>query len=150
MPPGTPFNSFIRPYPIRVDDFASLPDSHLPKPALHLLTHTHTDHVNGLSSRSFASTVVCSRDSKEMLLRHQVYSERALKQAELRAENVRPFSHLKVDPRRASDGTILDTGARDLLVSVLINILSQKPIDTMLLNAEMPSRQLSHPLPAFE
>lgn len=117
MPPGAPYNSFIRPYPIRVDDFTSLPDSHQPKPALHLLTHTHTDHVNGLSSRSFASTVICSRDAKEMLLRHEVYSERALKEMEVRTESVRTFSHLKVDPRRTSDGIIFDAGSRDLLVS---------------------------------
>lgn len=117
MPPGTPYSSFIRPYPIRVDDFTSLPESHQPKPALHLLTHTHADHVNGLSSRSFASTVICSRDAKEMLLRHEVYSERALKEMEIRAESVKTFSHLKVDARRTSDGIIHDCGSRDLLVS---------------------------------
>lgn len=116
MPIGTPYKSFILPYPIRVDDFTSLPDSK-GTAALHLLTHTHTDHLNGLSARSFAQIVVCSYDAKEMLLRHEVYAERFLKEQEIRAENVRTFSHLKIDPTRTQDGAIYYTGARDLLVS---------------------------------
>ena len=118
MPTGTPYNAFVNPYPIRVDDF-SAPDNLPTIPALHLLTHTHSDHLNGLSSKSFASTVICSHDAKEMLLRHEVYYERALKDMEVRAENVRTFQHLKVQPRTAGDGTVYHTGARDLLVGLI-------------------------------
>ena len=119
MPTGTPYNAFVNPYPIRVDDF-SAPDNLPTVPALHLLTHTHSDHVNGLSAKSFASTVICSQDAKEMLLRHEVFYERALKDMEVRAENVRTFQHLKVQPRTTEDGTVYHTGARDLLVSPMI------------------------------
>lgn len=116
MPTGTPYNAFIHPYPIRVDDF-SAPDNLPTPPALHLLSHTHSDHLNGLSAKSFASTVICSQDAKEMLLRHEVYYERALKAMEVRAEHVRTFQHLKVRPRTTEDGTVYYTGTRDLLVS---------------------------------
>ncbi|KAJ3532022.1 hypothetical protein NM688_g7488 [Phlebia brevispora] len=114
MPTGTPFNSFIPPYPVRVDEFTDLAASTIP-PALHLLTHTHSDHVAGLSAKSFASAVVCSQDAKEMLLRHEVYTERALHELEMRAEKVRTFQHLKVAPRALEDGTMNHIGSRDLL-----------------------------------
>ena len=100
------FNSFALPYPIRVDAFTS-PSVN---PVLHLLTHTHSDHITGLSSKSFASTVICSHNAKLMLLRHEVYNEQALFQQELRSQRVRTFAHLKVD---VPDGEV---GSRDLLV----------------------------------
>ena len=109
MPQGTPYSSFALPYPIRVDCFTCT--NHLPAPyntpALHLLTHTHTDHILGLSSKSFAARVVCSPDAKEMLLRHEVYLERAKK--DTGEAGTRTFAHLKVN-----------SGAlrRDLLVSM--------------------------------
>ena len=115
MPTGTPFKSFIPPFPIRVDDFTNSDDIEQPA-LLHLLTHTHSDHITGLSARSFASTVICSQDAKEMLLRHEVYSERALKEMEVRAENVKTFQHLKVVPKKAQDGMVYYNGTRDLLV----------------------------------
>lgn len=113
MPPGTPYGSFVKNYRIRVDDFTG----RVERVALHLLTHTHTDHLTGLSAQSFGQRIVCSPDAKEMLLRHEVYNERALKDLELRAENFRTFNHLKVEPRKLPDGTIDYTGSRDLLVS---------------------------------
>ena len=97
MPTGTPFHSFALPYPIRVDAFSASPDIQKP-PLLHFLTHTHSDHINGLSARSFASPVVCSHDTKEMLLRHQVYAERDLSESDLRAQKISTFQHLKVNP----------------------------------------------------
>jgi DNA cross-link repair 1C protein len=116
MPPGTPYNAFILPYKIRVDDFADSSNEYAP--ALHLLTHTHADHINGLSSKSFGHTVICSHDAKQMLLRHEVYAERALHEQELRSEKLRTFSHLKVDPFVMPDGGTYYTGSRDLLVSL--------------------------------
>lgn len=115
MPTGTPYNSFVLPYNIRVDDFAT-PTSTTTTPALHLLSHTHSDHINGLSAKSFGYQVICSYDAKEMLLRHEVYAERALHELELRTEKTRTFSHLKVNPRIEPDGRTYYTGSRDLLV----------------------------------
>jgi hypothetical protein len=53
-----------------------------------------------------------------MLLRHEVFAEREYREMELRAQNVRTFSHLKVDPVVHPDGSLYYTGSRDLLVSV--------------------------------
>lgn len=114
MPTGTPYNSFVAPYRIRVDDFTftSLNDA----PLLHLLTHTHSDHINGLSARSFGYKVYCSQDAKTMILKHEVYAERELHTKELRTERIRTYSHLKVDPLQDTDGRVYFTGSRDLLV----------------------------------
>ncbi|KAF9560789.1 hypothetical protein CPC08DRAFT_614997, partial [Agrocybe pediades] len=114
MPTGTPYNAFVKPYRIRVDDFAASADLEEP-PLLHLLTHTHTDHINGLSAKSFGFNVYCSQDAKEMLLRHEVYHERNMHEKELRSEKVRTFSHLKVDPFLDFDGKKYYEGSRDLL-----------------------------------
>jgi glyoxylase-like metal-dependent hydrolase (beta-lactamase superfamily II) len=114
MPTGTPYNALVLPYRIRVDDFGST--NFTPTPLLHLLSHTHTDHLNGLSARSFGYTVYCSEDAKEMLLRHEVYVERENREMDLRAQNVRTYAHLKMDPLVHSDGSKYYTGSRDLLV----------------------------------
>ncbi|KAI0362982.1 hypothetical protein BV20DRAFT_234269 [Pilatotrama ljubarskyi] len=138
MPQGTTYNAFIPPYPIRVDDFSipSAPPSSSATNAnqassvgLYLLTHTHTDHLNGLSARSFGQTVVCSHDAKEMLLRHEVYAERALRDMDLRAENVRTFAHLKVEPQRMEDGSLDYAGSRDLLRAVHLHIPTEIPLN---------------------
>lgn len=115
MPTGTPYNSFVLPYRIRVDDFATSANQET-IPALHLLTHTHSDHINGLQAKSFGYTVICSHDAKEMLLRHEVYAERSLHEMQYRAEKTRTYSHLKVDPLVQPDGSMYYTGSRDLLV----------------------------------
>ncbi|KAJ3565980.1 hypothetical protein NP233_g7295 [Leucocoprinus birnbaumii] len=112
MPTGTPYNSFVLPYRIKVDDFAT-PSSQEIAPALHLLTHTHSDHINGLSAKSFGYFVVCSRDAKEMLLRHEVYAERELKERDMRAERVRTYAHLRVE--RTNHPMAYYQGSRDLL-----------------------------------
>ena len=119
MPPGAPYNGFIPPYSIRVDQFTSLPPDYPVAPKLHLLTHTHTDHVNGLSSKTFGYTVVCSEDVKRrMLLRHEVHDERTMFEHRARAEKRRTFVHLKVAPLKRKDGTV-EHGRRDLLVRTL-------------------------------
>lgn len=121
MPTGTPYSSLIRPYAIRVDDFSDTASLKI-IPSLHALTHTHSDHITGLSSKSFAHTVICSEDAKEMLLRHEVFAERKLREMDMRAENVRTFKHLKVHPRTLDDGTVFYHGSRDLLVSQLFKV----------------------------
>ncbi|KIY44747.1 hypothetical protein FISHEDRAFT_30478, partial [Fistulina hepatica ATCC 64428] len=114
MPPGSPYESFVIPYSIRVDQFTQLQDVQR-RPLLHLLTHTHSDHVTGLSSKSFGYDVICSPDAKEMLLRHEVHGERALHDMDMRACRTRTFAHLKVEPTLMPDGTTVHTGSRDLL-----------------------------------
>ncbi|KAJ7926200.1 beta-lactamase-like protein [Mycena leptocephala] len=115
MPPGAPYNSFVVPYRIRVDEFTNSIGQEM-VPALHLLSHTHSDHITGLQAKSFGYTVICSHDAKEMLLRHEVYAERSLHEQEYRAETTRTYSHLKVDPLIYPDGSMYYTGSRDLLV----------------------------------
>lgn len=117
MPTGTPYNSFVLPYRIKVDDFAT-PVDQATTPALHLLTHTHSDHINGLSAKTFGHVVLCSQDAKEMLLRHEVYVERELKEMELRAQSVRTYAHLKIDSIR-DPAMPYYQGSRDLLVQWL-------------------------------
>ncbi|KAH7921615.1 hypothetical protein BV22DRAFT_1132123 [Leucogyrophana mollusca] len=138
MPPGTPYHAFALPYPIRVDAFSSPDDLPPPfnKPALHLLTHTHTDHLAGLAAASFDRRVVCSPDAKAMLLRHEVYKERARCDAERaqgegegRVERTRTFSHLRIPPVVKPDGRISYTGSRDLLHAVPLNTPTQFELD---------------------
>lgn len=50
-----------------------------------------------------------------MLLKHEVYAERQNRELELRVQNVRTYSHLKVDPLVHSNGSKYYTGSRDLL-----------------------------------
>ncbi|KAL0946208.1 hypothetical protein HGRIS_012467 [Hohenbuehelia grisea] len=120
MPTGTPFQSIVRPYNIRVDDFSPNVSEQL-KPSLHLLTHTHSDHINGLSAKSFSWPVICSSDAKEMLLRHEVFAERALFDTEFRAEKIKTFSHLRVEPVMHPDGSVYYNGSRDLLRPISLN-----------------------------
>lgn len=132
MPPGTPYDSLIHPYNIRVDAFSSTPTI-TRQPCLHLLTHTHTDHTVGLSAKSFASTVVCSFDAKQMLLRHEVYKERELYATDTRGEKAKTYSHLKIEPTIQSDGNVLQIGCRDLLVchaNLLDSTLTNTALET--------------------
>ncbi|TFK19414.1 hypothetical protein FA15DRAFT_674467 [Coprinopsis marcescibilis] len=128
MPTGTPYNACIPPYRIRVDDFASTNFSG-PTPLLHLLTHTHSDHINGLHAKSFGHNVYCSEDAKQMLLRHEVFAERDLRDQELRAQKIRTFSHLKVDPLMNPDGTLYYQGSRDLLKSLPLHSPTRIELD---------------------
>lgn len=118
MPPGAPYRGFVLPYSIRVDEFTGLPSDYPVAPKLHLLTHTHSDHIQGLSSKSFGYTVVCSEDAKKMLLRHEVFNERSMFDHGERAEKRRTFKHLKVAPLKK--GGVVQHGGRDLLVRILL------------------------------
>ena len=86
---GYKVHGFIPSFSIKVDEFVS--GSRLTTvPTLHLLSYTHSvssDHIIGLSAKSFKSTVICSGDAKKMLPRHKVCNERALKDVDLRGEN---------------------------------------------------------------
>jgi hypothetical protein len=63
--------------------------------------HPYSDHnILGLSAKSFGYTVICSKNAKQMLLKHEVYKERALHEMEYRSQKTRTFSHLKVDPMK--------------------------------------------------
>ena len=120
MPAGAPFHSFIRPYPIRVDAFATPADaSDYQVPCLHLLTHSHTDHLDGLSSNTFGATVICSPAAKEMLLDYEPTHERIAYDKGLRHDRLRPYAKLRIDPIKTKDGKMDYTYARDLLVSWL-------------------------------
>ena len=126
MPTGTPYQSCIPPYRIRVDDFATPANQDLTStPLLHLLTHTHSDHINGLSAKSFGYKVYCSEDAKQMLLRHEVYAERELQALELRSEKIRTYAHLRVGSQVCPDGTMYYMGSRDLLVCSLYVSISK-------------------------
>ncbi|KAF8491140.1 hypothetical protein F5888DRAFT_1063248 [Russula emetica] len=118
MPRGTPFHGLIPPFPIRVDQFGASPGL-TAVPALHLLSHTHSDHILGLSAKSFASTIICSPDAKQMLLRHELYSERFLRDVDLRDEArlSRTFGHLKVSPC-LKDGKLDFSVGRDFLRTI--------------------------------
>ncbi|THV06456.1 hypothetical protein K435DRAFT_743497 [Dendrothele bispora CBS 962.96] len=131
---GTPFNSFILPYSIRVDAFASTPEEPLnpyqpTQPKLHLLTHTHSDHITGLQAKSFAQIIRCSVDAKSMLLRHQIGAERALTSAGVRAEIRRTYAHLKVDPLTGPSGEVFYKGSRDLLQPLRVNEPTEVELD---------------------
>lgn len=112
MPPGAPYTGFIKEYPfIRVDEFTTLP-----VPAkLHLLTHAHSDHLVGLNAKSFDGQIICSEDTKDVLLRLEQYKERAYYADEMRAQKKRMYAHLKIDPIKEDRRTTYE-GSRDLLV----------------------------------
>ncbi|KAH9480452.1 Protein artemis [Psilocybe cubensis] len=130
MPTGTPYNSFIAPYRIRVDDFASISNTDPEAtPLLHLLTHTHSDHINGLSAKSFGYNVICSHDAKEMLLNHQVQAERDLDSKDLRAEKKRTYSHLRIEPMANPNARQYYNGSRDLLRPLPLNTPTQFELD---------------------
>lgn len=113
MPPGTPYNGIIQEYPfIRVDEFTTLQE-----PAkLHLLTHAHSDHLVGLQAKSFDGQIICSEDTKDVLLRLEQYKERAYYADEIRAQKKRVYAHLKIDPIVKEDRRTIYDGSRDLLV----------------------------------
>lgn len=118
MPPGSPYHGLLLPYSIRVDDFTTPDDPDFTPPALHLLTHTHSDHLLGLSATSFSSRVLCSHDAKEMLLRLEPYKERKLQDSMVREDRklAKAYQHLKVAPQ-VVNGERDYYGSRDLLVS---------------------------------
>ncbi|KIY65634.1 hypothetical protein CYLTODRAFT_412438 [Cylindrobasidium torrendii FP15055 ss-10] len=118
MPPGAPYNGFIKEYPfIRVDEFTTLPT-----PAkLHLLTHAHSDHLVGLQAKSFDGQIICSEDTKNVLLRLEQYKERAYYAEEIRPQKKRIYAHLKIDPIIKEDRRTIYEGSKDLLKVIPLN-----------------------------
>ena len=140
MPGGAPFHSFIRPYPIRVDAFATPADAlDYQVPCLHLLTHAHTDHLVGLSSNSFGAVVVCSPAAKEMLLNFEPTHERIAYDKGQRRDRLRPYANLRIDPIKTNDGKMDYSYARDLLVSMSIGLYT-------LLTYHAAPNTLEHPI----
>ncbi|KAH8114435.1 hypothetical protein DFH11DRAFT_1688950 [Phellopilus nigrolimitatus] len=128
MSPGTPYNSFVVPYPIRVDEFSVPRDGSLAPAALHLLTHTHSDHIIGLNAKSFGSVIICSADAKAMLLRHETYKARYLREEFLFEKN-RTYSHLKSTLQSPNEGQI-DYDLIEYATDGLIELMSAFPFHT--------------------
>jgi DNA cross-link repair 1C protein len=118
MPPGAPHLSFLCPYRIRVDDFTTPRDASYETPALFLLSHTHSDHTTGLSAKSFGSRIICSVDSKHMLLNYEPAADRIAFDNGIKSGKTRTFSHLSTDSLFVKAIT-RERLSRDLLVNNL-------------------------------
>ncbi|KAE8543178.1 hypothetical protein D1P53_000665 [Cryptococcus gattii VGV] len=121
------YNGHILEFPhIRVDSFVAPPASHrpqwlIPRPSssptqplelyqppraqLFLLTHTHADHVVGLTS-DFTGHIICSPDTKRMLLDLEPERERQWLDKGIRETKVKRFGGLAA--KRGIDGKIVD------------------------------------------
>ena len=121
MPAASPFNATIPPYSfIRVDNF----HNNLPRDtrvALHLLTHAHADHILGLEAKAFASRVLCSADTKQLLLNNEKYRDRELLDKGQKVQRTKPYSHLQFHTPPMSNNHAL---SRDLLVLHLPPLLT--------------------------
>ncbi|KAL0579395.1 hypothetical protein V5O48_002620 [Marasmius crinis-equi] len=127
MPQGTPFRSFVLPYPFRIDEFTDFPttrdadDSTTSIAKLHFLTHTHSDHLLGLQAKSFGQLVYCSEDAKTMLLRIEQYQDRSLQDRGLRPPT-RKYKHLEVPEEYNPEGICINQAqTRRLLKPCKIN-----------------------------
>jgi len=65
-----------------------------PNARLYLLTHVHTDHLVGLSN-AFTGKIVCSPDTKRMLLRLEPEIERERLDIGVREQKVLKYDGLK-------------------------------------------------------
>ncbi|KGB77315.1 hypothetical protein CNBG_3153 [Cryptococcus deuterogattii R265] len=121
------YNGHILEFPhIRVDSFVAPPASHrpqwlIPRPSsspsqllelyqppraqLFLLTHTHADHVVGLTS-DFTGHIICSPDTKRMLLGLEPEKERQWLDKGIRETKVKRFGGLAA--KRGIDEKIVD------------------------------------------
>lgn len=114
MPVGAPDHCFLTGYPIRVDAFATPNDPSFAPPLLHLLTHTHTDHLDGLNSSSFGGQIICSQVAKDMLLRHERVADRVEFDRGISSSRKRPYAHLRVEAM-VMDGKKISRYTKDLL-----------------------------------
>ena len=124
MPTGAPYQGHVPPYPaIRVDAFSVPREGNYHVAHLHLLTHTHSDHIMGLESTSFGQLVVCSQDAKNMLLRAEKYPDRIAFDQKRISSEVRPWAHLRTQSRTGKKTELV----RDLLVRVFYISVSNFP-----------------------
>lgn len=65
-----------------------------PNARLYLLTHVHTDHLVGLSN-AFTGKIICSPDTKRMLLRLEAEIERERVDQGIREEKLLKYAGLK-------------------------------------------------------
>lgn len=116
MPDGAIPGGYALPYSnIRIDEFSACEDDAI---HLYMLSHTHSDHIQGLANKSFASPLICSKDAKQMLLNHELLKERMFRDSVLKGDYRKPrtFGHLKRDPATVA-GKVYWVGTRDLMVS---------------------------------
>ena len=123
---------------IRVDCFTSRPRSNanpwmLPDPAdptiltparpaqLYLLTHVHTDHLTGLTD-SFTGRIVCSLDTKRMLLRLESEAERKAVHEQQKGTAKRKYGAL--------GAKVMDKGTKyERVVDNIVSRLALEPPD---------------------
>ncbi|KDQ20968.1 hypothetical protein BOTBODRAFT_84904, partial [Botryobasidium botryosum FD-172 SS1] len=127
---GSAYCGHIPPYPeIRIDSFADSAASPFPPAKLYLLTHTHSDHIQGLDAKSFGQPVVCSEDAKRMLILGERVADRiAFDKGDI-SERKKPWGHLKTRARRGDQSSI----SRDLLAeatTALVQLMAFLPFDT--------------------
>ncbi|KZO97143.1 hypothetical protein CALVIDRAFT_554751 [Calocera viscosa TUFC12733] len=122
-------------YPEILVDLFCVPPPPNPQvtPALHLLSHTHVDHIRGLDAKSFCGKVVCSPDAKTMILRMETAKDRVDYDRGLREQKIRRWARLRVGPRKR-DGRLMWDGTRDLLTAVPLNtptVFEISPVDSV-------------------
>lgn len=99
-PPSRPKTPWMLPHPAN----PSLPDRRSPHAQLYLLTHVHTDHLTGLND-SFTGHIICSPDTKRMLLRLEAERERSHRFTGVREVKKRKYEGLCA---RQSDNGVVD------------------------------------------
>lgn len=71
------------------------------------VTHAHADHLQGLESKAFGSTVYCTSVTRELVLLTQPAWERVLEAEGLRhAGQVQPYKHLRTLRQRRPGGQV--------------------------------------------
>ncbi|KIO24727.1 hypothetical protein M407DRAFT_212107, partial [Tulasnella calospora MUT 4182] len=130
MPTGTPYNGHIPPYNnIRIDSFSTPTSSgavDYKSPDLLLLTHTHSDHVQGLASKSFGLPLHCSADARTMLLRHESLQERK-KNTEPGTHGNRAYAHLESNIVTGNGKTRFTRKLLESAVEGLVKLMTRYP-----------------------
>ncbi|KAG8965244.1 hypothetical protein FRC03_000789 [Tulasnella sp. 419] len=100
------------------------------KPAeIHLLTHTHSDHIGGLKNTSFGLPVICSPDAKEMLLNLESLRDRVAYDNGLKGRRVQPYRHLCGEIQTSADGS-REVIKRQLLRTIPLNTPTEFTLDS--------------------
>lgn len=94
------FKGYVKEFPTIAIDYFRPRDEHFPPVHAYFLSHTHSDHVQGLESPSFGSAFVyCSRETKDILLRIQSPANRNSPFY----QNVCKYGHLQTSHSRTQD-----------------------------------------------